>query len=124
MSDDNPTKSNMAGWTPTQGYVMAVVCLLIGIAGGYLTRGSSSPMATAPVPNAQPFASEKELAKLAAEWPGSRLAEIWNSFAGVAPFSELKPVKKFKDRKSAVARIWAAVQRRPADGAPQARDVG
>jgi len=57
MSDDNATKSNMAGWTPTQGYVMAVVCLLIGIAGGYLTRGSSSPMATAPVPNAQPMAN-------------------------------------------------------------------
>jgi hypothetical protein len=58
----------------------------------------------------QCFASEKELAKLAAEWPGSRLVEVWNSFAGVAPFSESKPVKKFTDRRSAVARIWA-VQR-------------
>jgi len=47
----------MPGWTPTQGYVLAVVCLLIGIAGGYLTRGSSSPMATIPSPNPQPFAN-------------------------------------------------------------------
>jgi len=57
MSDDNPTKSNMAGWTSTQAYVLAVVCLLIGIAGGYLTRGSSGQTATAPGPSAQPSAS-------------------------------------------------------------------
>ena len=48
--------------------------------------------------NAQAFATEKDLAKLAAEWPGSRLVEVWNSFAGVAPFTELKPVKKFTSR--------------------------
>ena len=39
------------------------------------------------------------------------MAEIWNSFAGVAPFSELKPVKKFTDRKAGAGRIWQAVQR-------------
>jgi hypothetical protein len=71
----------------------------------------------------QSFHSEKDLAKLAAEWPGSRLAEVWNSFAGVAPFSELKPVKKFTDRKSAVARIWAAIQRLYSDGAQPRRGV-
>ena len=69
------------------------------------------------------FASEKELAKLAASWPGDRLLQIWNSFAGVAPFDELKPVKKFTDRKSAVARIWKAIQRLDAPAAPQAADV-
>jgi len=71
----------------------------------------------------QSFTSEKELAKLAAEWPGARLAEIWNSFAGVAPFTELKPVKKFTNRKAAVARIWAAVQRLSPDVAQPASDV-
>ena len=50
------------------------------------------------------FASEKELAKLAANWPADRLVQIWNGFAGVTPFDDLKPVKKFTDRKSAVAR--------------------
>lgn len=59
----------------------------------------------------QSFSTAKELAKLTAEWPADRLADTWNSFAGVAPFDELKPVKKFTDRKAAVARIWAAVQR-------------
>ena len=73
--------------------------------------------------NLQSFASEKELAKLAAEWPGSRLVEIWNSFAGVAPFDDLKPVKKFTNRKAAVVRIWAAVQRLSPDGAQPAADV-
>jgi hypothetical protein len=69
--------------------------------------------------------SEKELAKAAAEWPASRLVELWNSFAGVAPFTDCKPVKKFENRDKAVARIWAAIQRlgnaielKPAEPAP------
>ena len=41
------------------------------------------------------FSSEKELAKLIADWPISRLIEAWNSFAGAAPFDDLKPIKKF-----------------------------
>jgi hypothetical protein len=40
-----------------------------------------------------------------------QLVEIWNSFAGVVPFDDLKPVRKFTDRKTAVARIWRAIQR-------------
>ncbi|HEY6344431.1 MAG TPA: DUF3489 domain-containing protein [Bryobacteraceae bacterium] len=70
--------------------------------------------------NQQAFASEKELDKLAAGWGGQRLIELWNSFAGVTPFDDLKPVKKFTNRKAAVRRIWQAVQRlapAPANGA-------
>ena len=66
------------------------------------------------------FASEKELAKLAAQWPADRLVEIWNGFAGVPPFGDLKPVKKFTDRKTAVARIWRAVQALTPTATPQA----
>ena len=61
--------------------------------------------------NLETFATEKELGKLATEWPATRLVETWNSFAGVAPFDHLKPVRKFTTRKVAVARIWEAVQR-------------
>jgi hypothetical protein len=61
--------------------------------------------------NQQKFSSEKELAKLAARWPASRLAAIWNSFAGVTPFHDLKPVKKFTSRETAVARMWEAIAR-------------
>ena len=50
------------------------------------------------------FASQQELADLAATWPANRLIEVWNSIAG------LTPVKKFTSRKSAVARIWKAIQ--------------
>jgi hypothetical protein len=57
----------------------------------------------------QSFSNAKELAKLTSEWPASRLVNTWNSFAGVAPFDELKPVKKFTNRKAAVTRIWQAV---------------
>src|SRR5436309_2592589 len=73
--------------------------------------------------NQQAFATEKELAKLGAGWPGSRLVEVWNNFARIAPFSELKTVKKFTSRSAAVARIWAAVQRISPDGAESAADV-
>lgn len=69
------------------------------------------------------FASEKELAKLTAEWPLSRLIDAWNSFAGAARFTDLKPVKKFTDREAAVARIWKAVERLSPDGAQQAAHV-
>jgi len=71
----------------------------------------------------QSFTNQKELAKLTAKWPVSRLVETWNSFAGVAPFDDLKPVKKFTSRKSAVARIWQASERLSPDSAPQAARV-
>ena len=56
------------------------------------------------------FATEKEFAKLSADWPIARFAEVWNAFAGVVPFDGLKPVKKFTDRQTAVSRIWRAIQ--------------
>jgi hypothetical protein len=64
----------------------------------------------AKINHAEFFGSSQELAKLAASWPAHRPVEIWNSFAGVAPFTDLKPVKRFTNRKVAVTRIWEAVQ--------------
>jgi hypothetical protein len=61
---------------------------------------------------AEYFSSEEELAQLAASWPvagargrgSSKLMELWNSLPGVTP------VKKFKDRQTALARIWKAAR--------------
>jgi hypothetical protein len=50
------------------------------------------------------FASQKELAELAAAWPPERLVAIWNSLTGV------KPVKSFKSAKVAAGRIWERIQ--------------
>ncbi len=47
MTDTNRTTSNEQ-WTSVQAYVLAVICLLVGIAGGWLIRGSQSPAATSP----------------------------------------------------------------------------
>jgi hypothetical protein len=69
------------------------------------------------------FGTEKELAKLAANWPTERLVEIWNGFAGVPPFGDLKPVKKFTDRKTAVARIWRAIQALTPTAAPHTATI-
>jgi hypothetical protein len=56
------------------------------------------------VANAERFRTEAQLAKLAADWPTARLVEIWNSLPGETS------VKKFKDRTTAVSRIWKAIQ--------------
>src|ERR1035437_5886843 len=70
------------------------------------------------------FTTQEELAKLSAAWPGGRLVEIWNSLTGV------DPIKKFTDRKTAIARIWKAIQSlQPASAeaeetAAPAHDVG
>ena len=60
------------------------------------------------------FASEEELAKLVADWPITRLVAIWNNLPGV------RQVNKFTDRKTAVRRIWTAIQGQKAEapGAP------
>src|SRR5208282_1292022 len=46
MTDTNQATSNEQ-WTSVQAYVLAVICLLVGIAGGWLIRGSQSPAAAA-----------------------------------------------------------------------------
>jgi hypothetical protein len=56
-------------------------------------------------------------------YPISRLIDAWNSFAGVAPLDDLKPIKKFTNRKTAVARIWKAVTRLSPLVGPVAADV-
>ena len=50
------------------------------------------------------FSSQEELTKLSAHWPTHRLVDLWNSLPGFTP------VKKFTDRKTAIARIWKAIQ--------------
>jgi cytochrome c-type biogenesis protein CcmH/NrfG len=50
----NPPTSS-SHWTSTQAYVLAVICLLVGMAAGYLLRGSSA--ANPPVPANPPAAA-------------------------------------------------------------------
>ena len=60
MSETN--NSSGVKWTGVQAYTLAVVCLLLGMAGGWLIRGSQSPAAAAvetpppPRPRLQPWA--------------------------------------------------------------------
>jgi hypothetical protein len=62
-------------------------------------RVSKLPRAT------EKFGTERELVKLAANWPTSRLHDIWNALPGT------QPVRKFTDRKTAVRRIWNEIQK-------------
>jgi hypothetical protein len=54
--------------------------------------------------DAMTFSSERELSLRTAGWPGSRLVQIWNRL------SHVNPVRKFTDRRTAIRRIWRAVQ--------------
>ena len=83
--------------------------------------GSLKEAKAADIAGAEYFGSQEELAQLAAAWPvagtrgrgSSKLMELWNSLPGVTP------VKKFTDRKTALARIWKAAQALTPPGAPQ-----
>jgi Protein of unknown function (DUF3489) len=60
------------------------------------------------------FSTEPELAELAKAWPAERIVGIWNSLPGVTP------VQRFKDRNTAVGRIWKRIQDLGAPEQPQA----
>lgn len=51
MSDTKKTPSR-ENWTSVQAYVLAVVCLLLGVAVGWLFRGSQSPAGDVPLQTA------------------------------------------------------------------------
>jgi hypothetical protein len=84
----------------------------------------ASPEAAQAILGSERFTTAAEFATLAAGWQASRLVEIWNGIPGVTP------VKKFKDRATAAARIWAAIQGLHGDVAtepaeePQASEPG
>jgi Protein of unknown function (DUF3489) len=61
------------------------------------------------------FGSERELQQMAGEWSMKRLVEIWNRLPGV------EPVARFTDRKTAIRRIWRALQPQTDKGAKPAR---
>ena len=50
------------------------------------------------------FSDLDELRQVAAQWPASRLVHLWNGLPGVTP------VRRFTDRKTALDRIWKALE--------------
>ncbi len=50
------------------------------------------------------FTDRVGFARLVGAWPMSRLVELWNKIPGVTP------VKKFTDRKTAINRVWQAIE--------------
>ena len=61
MTDTNRSTS-IEQWTSVQAYVLAVICLLVGIAGGWFIRGSQSP-------------AEAAITSASASAPGAAVAE-------------------------------------------------
>ncbi len=55
-------------------------------------------------PSAARFSSIDELAQVTRDWPLARLVGVWNGLPG------LTPVSKFTDRRTAITRIWKALQ--------------
>jgi cytochrome c-type biogenesis protein CcmH/NrfG len=64
-------------WTSTQAYTVAVICLLVGIAGGWLIHGSQPPAVTGPAEAASAPASAETGASTASQMPApARLKEM------------------------------------------------
>lgn len=53
MEEEAKNETTNGTWTATQTYVMAAVCLLIGVLVGYLVRGSSNPAGQAAMASAE-----------------------------------------------------------------------
>ena len=51
MEESSEVRNTSTSWKPVQTYTMAAICLIIGVALGYLVRGSASP--AKPVPAVQ-----------------------------------------------------------------------
>ncbi len=64
----------------------------------------STAQAAESVAGAERFTTAAAFAEMAARWPAARLVEIWNSLPGATA------ITKFQDRKTAVTRIWNAIQ--------------
>jgi hypothetical protein len=78
---------------------------------------SKEEAAAASVTPFGPFTSQSELAEVAAEWPASRLVEIWNGIPGVTA------ITKFTSKKIATERIWKAIQNLGAEAAKAAEPL-
>jgi tetratricopeptide (TPR) repeat protein len=64
----NTNRATIEQWTSVQAYTLAVICLLVGIAGGWFIRGSQSP-AAAPAETASAPAPALDNANAGAQTP-------------------------------------------------------
>src|SRR5438309_6279811 len=58
------------------------------------------------------FTTLEEFVRLVGAWPIARLVRLWNGLPGITP------VKKFTDRKTAIARLWHAIHKLAALSVP------
>jgi cytochrome c-type biogenesis protein CcmH/NrfG len=89
MAQSKTTSASGGGWTSTQAYVLATICLVVGIAVGYLLRGSAgsdgkpqpNPVAaaTASMPAAGGQPTPEQLKHMADKQAESILAQLKNS---------------------------------------------
>jgi cytochrome c-type biogenesis protein CcmH/NrfG len=52
MANSAQTNNSNTNWTATQAYVLAAICLVVGMAAGYFFRGSASPQVATPATQA------------------------------------------------------------------------
>ena len=63
MANSAQTKTSSTAWTATQAYVLAAICLVVGIAAGYFFRGSAAPQ--------EPATSSQAVSQMPASVPGN-----------------------------------------------------
>ena len=111
MKDTNQATSIQ--WTSLQAYTLAVICLLLGIAGGWLIRGSQAPTATGPTEAATASAPAEMGAGTASQVPpSSQLKQMADS--QTAPLLErLKSEPNNADLLASIGNIYYDAQQYP-----------
>jgi Tfp pilus assembly protein PilF len=93
MDDEaNQPRTSGTNWTQTQTYVMAAVCLVIGVLVGYLVRGSAHPAAQAPPAEMQQATS--------APAPAMQQATSVPPGMGQRPMPTLDDMKRMTDKQA------------------------
>jgi cytochrome c-type biogenesis protein CcmH/NrfG len=106
-------QANSTEWTSTQAYTVAVVCLLVGIAGGWLIHGSQPPAVTGPAEAAGAAAPAQMGASTASQMPSpARLKEMADTQA--APLvARLKSDPNNADLLANIGNIYYDAQQYP-----------
>jgi hypothetical protein len=95
MTETSRPTSTIEQWTSVQAYTLAVICLLVGIAGGWFIRGSASP--STPIETASASAPAMGNAGAVAQTPTpAEMQKMADTQAGPL-IEKLKPTPKTPD---------------------------
>ena len=112
----NTKTSSTSNWTGVQAYGLAVICLLVGVAAGWLFRGSQSPAADAPTQAASAAAP----AGMGADGNIQPTSQQMKKMADTTAAPQLEKLKSRSQQSGSPGQHWEHLLRR---ANPSARSI-